>query len=479
MSFTSVSFIFFYTAVCIFYYLISPCRRWIFLLGVSYLFYGMWHPVYLLFLGICTLGNYIAGIGIHASEGGRRNAFLIIGIAAGIGVLFSCRYIDFLNRTLGSLLSGFGLSYDISMFPFLMPLGVSFYTLQALSYSIDIYRNQRDPEYHLGVFAIYVSFFPQLLAGPIERSDSLLPQFRVHHAFDAERATIASRWILWGFFKKLVVADRLGAVVDTVYGNPASFEGIPLLIATYLFSFQIYCDFSAYTDIARGTAKMMGFDLTENFRRPYLATSITDFWRRWHISLSTWIRDYIYIPLGGRYGSKPRRMLNLAVAFLLSGLWHGANWRFALWGLLHALFVALERAVKVLGAHSPASGRRVLRGPIRSLMRWVLTYHCVLIGWVFFRSADFSQAVFILRKIFSQPNLSVTCFPGMDPEGVVIILVSLACVWLVDMVREFGSLGYRIPRWPTPVRWGVYALGVWAVFLYGWMKPYTFIYFVF
>jgi len=479
LSFASIPFIFFYTAVCITYFLISPPLRWILLLGVSYLFYGMWNPAYLILLAICTLGNYAAGIGIYAGRGRERKVYLFVGLATSIGVLFTCRYIGFFNHTIESILGILGFSFDLPAFPFLLPLGVSFYTLQALSYTIDIYREKRVPEYHLGIFALYVSFFPQLLAGPIERATSLLPQFRIRHTFDRENATIALRLILWGYFKKLVVADRLSVVVDTAYANPAAFDGTILLIATYLFSFQIYCDFSAYTDIARGTAKIMGFELTENFHRPYLAASVSDFWRRWHISLSRWIRDYVYIPLGGKEGSRLRCFFNLSAAFLLSGLWHGANWTFILWGLIHAVFVSFERAVKGFGKKFHRTEIHGLPSLPRMVSKIFITYHCVVVGWVFFRSQDVGQAFFILERIFSRFHLPEVFFPGMDAQGVIIIMVSVACVIAFDIFFELRSLGYRIPACPAPLRWVGYTLGVWAVFLYSWMKPYKFIYFVF
>jgi len=457
----------------------SPPLRWILLLSVSYLFYGMWNPAYLILLAICTLGNYAAGIGIYAGKGRKRKIYLFIGLATSIGVLFTCRYIGFFNHTIESLMGILGFSFDLPAFPFLVPLGVSFYTLQSLSYTLDIYREKRVPEYHLGIFALYVSFFPQLLAGPIERSTSLLPQFRRRDTFDCDNSSIALRLILWGYFKKLVVADRLSVVVDTVYANPAAFEGTTLLIATYLFSFQIYCDFSAYTDIARGTAKMMGFELTENFHRPYLAASVSDFWRRWHISLSRWIRDYVYIPLGGKEGSRLRRFFNLSVAFLLSGLWHGANWTFVLWSLIHVVFVSLERAVKGFGKKFRGTVKHGLPSLPGKVIKIFITYHCVVIGWVFFRSQDVGQALFILEKIFSRFHLPEAFFPGMDAEGVLIIMVSVVCVIAFDILLELRSLGYRIPACPAPLRWVAYTLGVWSVFLYSWMKPYKFIYFVF
>ena len=479
MSFTSYPFIVFFAGVCITYFLVHPKYRWVLLLGASYFFYGTWNLAYLILIAVCTIGNYRAGIGIDTSQGRRRNVYFFIGLASSLGILFTFKYINFFNNILINVFGIFGQNPIFPDFPFLLPLGISFYTLQALGYTIDVFRGKREPEHHLGIFALYVSFFPQLLAGPIERSTSLLPQFREIKIFNAEDTAIGLRLILWGFFKKLVIADRLAVIVDTVYANPMAFDGPTLLMATYLFSIQIFCDFSAYTDIARGIARIMGFELMENFRRPYLAASVSDFWRRWHISLSSWFRDYLYIPLGGNRVARWRRHINLLIVFLVSGLWHGANWTFVLWGLLHGIYLAAELTIKDLLRAVPWPQTWPELSGLKKILKVLCTYHFVIIGWVLFRSKDWDQAVFIFGKIFSRPRLTGSLFPGLEQESAVISVLAVGCVLLSEVLLELRYLEYRIPPCPAALRWVAYLAGTWAIFLYGWMEPYTFIYFVF
>ena len=295
----------------------------------------------------------------------------------------------------------------------LLPIGLSFHTFQAMSYTIEVYYGRQKAERHLGIYALYVMFYPQLVAGPIERPQNLLHQFRRPHRFKADRAAAGLRLMLWGFFKKLVVADRMAPVVDAVFNRPASYGPGMMLLATYCFAFQIYCDFSGYSDIARGAAKVMGFRLMENFDRPYAAASVGEFWRRWHISLSTWFRDYLYIPLGGNRVRLPRWCFNVLVVFLVSGLWHGASWTFVVWGLLHGLYLvgsrltgpAREQAARATGlANHP--------GLLRA-WRVLVTFHLVAFAWIFFRANSVADALFIAGRIVTGP------FGGVPKAGLV------------------------------------------------------------
>ncbi len=320
---------------------------------------------------------------------------LVMSIVANVGILGFFKYINFVDANLTVLFGALHLGWAIPHLDIILPIGLSFHTFQSMSYTIEVYRGRQQAERHLGIYALYVMFYPQLVAGPIERPQNLLHQFREPHTFDAERVIDGLKLMLWGFFKKVVIADRLALYVNGIYDHPAAQHGWPLIIATYFFAFQIYCDFSGYTDIAIGAAQVMGFRLMDNFNRPYFAKSIVEFWQRWHISLSSWFRDYLYIPLGGNRVAVPRWCFNIMVVFLVSGLWHGANWTFIVWGALHGVYV-------IAGVATFAWQRKFLRirrhARIGWSRRWIeafVTFHLVLIAWVFFRAASLSDAGYI------------------------------------------------------------------------------------
>ncbi len=342
MLFNSIEFLLFLPVVVLLYYALPHRYRWGLLLAASYYFYAAWKLEYLVLIIASTLIDYYAGLRMGAEEHQRkRRKFLYLSLAGNLGMLLGFKYFNFFSDSVRVALEQFNIFADTPHLEFLLPVGISFYTFQSMSYTIDLYRGERDVERHLGIFALYVAFFPQLVAGPIERSTHLLPQFRERVTFDYGRTTSGLRLILWGFFKKIVIADQLALFVQQVYGSPGEWSGPAVLLASYFFAFQIFCDFSAYTDIARGSARIMGFDLMENFNRPYFSRSIREFWARWHISLSTWFRDYLYIPLGGNRVVKWRWYYNLMVVFVVSGLWHGANWTFVAWGFLHGAYLVL------------------------------------------------------------------------------------------------------------------------------------------
>jgi D-alanyl-lipoteichoic acid acyltransferase DltB (MBOAT superfamily) len=346
------------------------------------------------------LAAYFGTLVLHRAPDPRmRRTVLFATVGATLLPLFFFKYADFAARSLQGALNAVGLEAQVWTVSVLLPVGISFFTFQALSYVVDVYRGARLPERHLGVFALYVAYFPQLVAGPIERSTRLLPQFRRRQRFFPRALLEGGQLILWGLFKKLVVADNIAGVVDQIYADPAAYGHGMLALGTVLFAFQIFCDFSGYTDIAIGAARIMGFRLMENFARPYSATSIRDFWHRWHISLSTWFRDYLYKPLGGNRVSPRHHHVNLLVTFVLSGLWHGANWTFVLWGLYHGLLLVLELATARLRGglaqrlgvdRSPALGRGVGRA---------VTFILVCMGWVLFRAESLGDAGYILASI--------------------------------------------------------------------------------
>ena len=306
------------------------------LLGASCVFYMAFVPKYILILAVLILIDFAAGIWIENAQGHRRKIFLVVSLCANVGMLGFFKYFNFLNGNVAALAHFIGWNYSIESLKIILPIGLSFHTFQSMSYTIEVYRGRFKAERSLLHFATYVMFYPQLVAGPIERPQNLLHQFREKHVFNRTQFIEGAQLMLTGLFKKIIIADRAAILVNTVYANPQNFSGAQLFIATGFFGIQIYCDFCGYTENARGAAKIMGFELMLNFNRPYLATSIADFWRCWHISLSTWFRDYVYFPLGGNRCSRAQNCFNLAGVFLISGLWHGANWTFIVWGALHA-----------------------------------------------------------------------------------------------------------------------------------------------
>ncbi len=345
MLFNSLQFLIFFPIVVSIFFLLPQKRRWILLLIASYYFYMCWKVEYIVLIIASTLIDYfVAKKMADLKEKVKRKKWLLISLLSNLGILFGFKYFNFVNANVQALFDNFNIFYGVPAFDVLLPVGISFYTFQTLSYTIDVYNGKTPVQNHLGIFAVYVSFFPQLVAGPIERSRHLLPQFYVEHKFSYDRIKYGLQQMLWGFFKKVVIADRLAIVVDGVYNNLDDYSGISLLIATIFFAFQIYCDFSGYSDIAIGSARVMGFELIDNFKRPYFSKSISEFWRRWHISLSTWFRDYLYIPLGGNRVVKWRWYYNLFITFLVSGFWHGANWTFLVWGGLHGAYLIIAIA---------------------------------------------------------------------------------------------------------------------------------------
>lgn len=397
MLFNSLHFLAFFPLLVIGYFLMAPKWRVYLLLAASYYFYMCWKPEYILLIFGSTVIDYFVGIRIHeTSDKKRKRRWLVLSLVVNLGVLFLFKYFNFFSDSTHALLAKMNLFYDAPEFDLLLPVGISFYTFQTLSYSIDIYKGKLEPERNFSRFALFVSFFPQLVAGPIERATHLLPQFKQKFVFEYERVVSGLRLMLWGFFKKVVIADNLARVVDQVYNNPEDQTGMTYLIATYFFTFQIYCDFSGYSDIAIGSARVMGFDLMQNFRQPYLSKSIREFWSRWHISLSTWFRDYVYIPLGGNRRVKWRWYYNLLITFLVSGLWHGANWTFVVWGAIHGFLLILGIQVA-----------RYFKTPEKRIGVWMsrlVVFHLVAISWIFFRSESVEFAGTVLHYIKNIPG---------------------------------------------------------------------------
>ena len=495
MLFNSLEFILFFPTVVILYFL-TPFRfRWLVLLIASYTFYMFWRVDYALILIFSTLIDYGCGrmMGRIPDElQQKRKPWLWLSLLSNLGILFSFKYFNFFSEAAGDLAALLDLQYATPVFEFLLPMGISFYTFQTMSYSIDVYYGRIKPEKHLGVFALFVTFFPQLVAGPIERAGNLLSQLRTPHKFEYNRAASGIKLMAWGFFKKVVIADRLAVFVNAVYDDPTAYRGIPLIIATVFFAFQIYCDFSGYTDIARGAARIMGIQLMQNFRSPYFATSIKDFWSRWHISLSTWFRDYLYLPLGGNRVVKWRWYYNLFIVFLVSGIWHGANWTFMVWGALHGLYLVFGNATADERSKL-ASMLRLDRLPgLHTFLQVLTTFFLVCVAWVFFRANSLGDAWYIVTHMFTGvPDTASAIVHDVEARWnllylnqikemfyLAVLFVSLLVI--IEFVNNnFPYLKRRIKRLPVPLKISFYGFVGACIVLFGNFSETQFIYFQF
>lgn len=490
MLFNSLQFLLFFPLVTAGAFMLPARARWIWLLLASYYFYACWRPLYAALMLFTSLLAWASALGIRRARGAAgRRVWLGLSLAVNLAVLFLYKYYNFLAGSLNSLLADWGVATVLPPFDGLLPVGISFYTFQALSYTIDVYRGTCRIEPHAGLFTLYVSFFPQLVAGPIERAAHLLPQFRRVHTFEYARTVAGLKTMAWGFFKKVVIADRLAVIANRGFGAADELHGIALLAATLAFAYQIYCDFSGYSDIAVGAARILGFDLMVNFRTPYFARSIPEFWQRWHISLSTWFRDYVYIPLGGNRAGRARHLANLFIVFLVSGLWHGAAWTFVWWGAYHGILMIAHNLL------APAFARvTARRGVARGLApaQVLATFLLVGIGWVLFRAASLADALTILRAIGA--GLGEACRQGADPawwRGVLgqlgtrreELAIALGAVLLLEGVQAgcaFGRLHERFARAPRVLRWTWYYVFVLILLGFGsFNSAQDFIYFQF
>ena len=465
MLFNSFSFLAFFTVLVAIYYAVPHKFRWLLLLAASIYFYSTFNVGYVLLLIGSALIAYVAGLAIGSDQAqGRKKLFLILGVIASLAPLVVFKYFDFFAGSLNDLTQS-SISPTLGL---LLPAGLSFYTFSCVSYLIDVYKAKLEPERHIGRLALYVSFFPKLLAGPIERATTFLPQVLRPVHFDPEGVTLGLQLMLWGLFKKVVIADRLATFVDTAYKNPEMGSPLALVIATYFFAFQIYCDFSGYSDIAIGAARVLGFNLMENFRRPYMSTSAPEFWgkNRWHISLSSWFRDYMYIPMGGSKVGKPRFYLNQMAVFLVSGLWHGANWTFVVWGGLNGLYQIIT--VMTTGIREKLG--RILRVPgvVGSVVGSLVTFHLVTIAWVFFRASSISDATTILERIAaSVPRLPTLVASYPFTEEIVLSMILIGVLLIVEIIDEKRVLWERLRLQPVYVRWAVYYALIFGLIILG------------
>lgn len=506
MLFNSIQFLLFFPVVTALYFGLPHRLRWALLLAASCYFYMAFVPSYILILGFTIVIDYFAGLAIEGAAGRRRKLFLVASLAANIGVLVVFKYFNFLNANVKGLAEALRWNYPVESLAILLPIGLSFHTFQAMSYTIEVYRGAQPAERHFGIYALYVMFYPQLVAGPIERPQNLLHQFREVHRFDYERVASGLRLMGWGFFKKIVVADRLAVAVNLVYAEPEKHTGLALVVATYFFAYQIYCDFSGYTDIARGAARVMGFELMKNFDRPYAARSVAEFWTRWHISLSTWFKDYLFFPLArwhaarrarqvtaGRAtaarppaaGASAWRYFDIYVVFLISGVWHGANWTFVLWGALHGTYLVASLLTKPLRTKAARWTGLARRPKLHNFVRVFVVFHLVAFAWIFFRAESIADAFHVVGNLFTDLSLrdaltgEISTKLGTPRTD---LLVSVVVVGLLELAQYLRARRPgRPPLEGRPVwqRWAFYYALVAAVLFLGEYQSNQFIYFQF
>lgn len=484
MLFNSVEFLLFFTAVFIVYFSVSNKYRWVVLLVASYYFYMSWNPYYAGLIILSTLVDYYAGLRIgDSSHKIQRKCYLAASICTNLAILFTFKYYGFFTSNLESLITQLSVP-DLNL---LLPIGISFYTFQSMSYTIDVYRGDKDPEPRLGKFALYVAFFPQLIAGPIERSTRLLPQFDRKVTFDYQRVVDGLKLATWGMFQKVVIADRLALLVDEVYASPQDFNASLLALSTYFFQIQILCDFQGYTNIAQGTAKMLGFDLMTNFRQPYFAKSISKFWVRFHISMTSWFRDYVYYPLAGIKPGFFSWVFNITLLFSIIGLWHGASWTFLIFGLYHAFFYLVYAGLRK-SAFRPSAWP----GLVGHFLAIGICYHVVWASGVAFRANNLSDLLYVWKMLpyglwtlvtnAVTPTFWMTLSSALRRMGTINIILSLVLI-LFFMTIEAIDAKRGLWNWLNErsyyTRWGFYHLLLLGIFFLGIWQRYEFIYFQF
>lgn len=472
MLFNSLEFAIFLPIVVLLFFGIPHKYRWLWLLLSSCVFYMAYIPWFILVIGTTIIVDYFAGIFIERHIGRARKYGLVASLFVNVGILFVFKYFNFFYESIAPLLSLAGISLTKPYWNILLPVGLSFHTFQAMSYTIEVYRGHQTAEKHFGIYALYVMFFPQMVAGPIERPQNMLHQFHDKKYFDSVKFISGLRLILWGFFKKLVIADRAAIVSDQVFDNPQQYGTLAIVWASIMFAFRIYCDFSGYTDIARGAARMMGFELMVNFKRPYLSCSVTEFWRRWHISLSTWFRDYVYIPLGGNKKQLMRILFNLLITFIISGLWHGADWKFVIWGGLNGIYIALE----FLWAKS---GLREWKLFLPSWILRIKTFALITFSWIFFAAPDMNRAIISVSKLADFKHLSADLRQIIQSKDSISATFFIVLLIIIEILLEKKILLEWFSQKPVYVRWAVYSMVVWCILLFGQFGEKQFIYFVF
>lgn len=486
MLFNSFHFFLFFPIVTVLYFLFPYKFRWHLLLVASCYFYMAFIPYYILILAGTIVIDYFAGIIIeNGSNPRKRKLFLLLSLIANIGVLAVFKYYNFFIENIDQLFNSFGIEVvPIPHLGILLPIGLSFHTFQAMSYTIEVYRGNQKAERNFIIYSLYVMFYPQLVAGPIERPQNMLPQFYQKYDIDYSRIVSGLKQMLWGFFKKIVIADRLSVIVNNGYSNVESYDGLSLLFCTYCFAFQIYCDFSGYSDIAIGAARVMGINLMENFRTPYISKSVKEFWERWHISLSSWFKDYLYIPLGGNRVVKWRWYYNLLIVFLISGFWHGANWTYIFWGGLHGIFLILGIIFtsNINLKKIQFENKSKFKTNFISFLKILLTFNVVSFAWIFFRAKNIQEAFLIIKKIAYQFNFSaiqqIELLKVNKPSTLFVSLILLILFIFIDpFMDKLVKSRIIIPQ--KTVSFALYAGLFICILLFGYFSDTNFIYFQF
>ena len=479
MLFNSIQFLIYLPIVFLIYWALREKLKWqnLFVVIASYIFYGWWDWRFLILIAITTGSSFLSGILLEKAERNRKRQKWISAsnIILNLYILGVFKYFNFFSENLAALFNQIGYKLDWVTLDIILPVGISFYTFQSISYTIDVYQHKIKATKDGIAFFAFVSFFPQLVAGPIERATNLLPQFLHPRHFDYAQAVDGLRQMLWGFFKKMVVADNCAVIVNSIFNDYQNMGGAELFLGAFLFSFQIYGDFSGYSDIAIGTARLFGINLMQNFNYPYFATNISDFWRRWHISLTTWFRDYIYIPLGGNRVGTPRLIINTLIVFGVSGIWHGANWTFICWGLYHALlFTPLILFQSLKGKKENTECNGTLTSVTRCIQMG-MTFFLVMLGWVLFRAENMVQAGEYLARMFTQFQFTM---PGHGKRLILLVFLMLAAEWIqrnrqhVLQLEHFKIFKYRL------IRYALY-YGLIIAIANGSTEKATFIYFQF
>ena len=461
MLFTTVNYLVFLPIVFIIYWLVREDKRWIILLLASYFFYANWNVYYVGLIFSVTLITYLSAIFIEKNRRISKAILTVCGVLV-FGALVYFKYYNFIIESINSLIHFLGSDKGLSFIDVILPVGISFYIFQAFSYVIDVYKETEVAEKHFGYYALFISFFPQLVAGPIERTCNLLPQLKNKKAFDYPLAVYGLRLMLWGYFKKLIIADRLAYYADAIWNSYPEFEGFTLFLGIFFFTIQIYCDFSGYSDIAIGSANLLGIKLMTNFKSPYFSSSVKEFFTRWHISLSSWFRDYVYIPLGGNRCSKIRRIINVMITFLVSGLWHGAAWTYVAWGGIHGIGNILSGGKK--------SGSQ--NSKIGTLIWWikvVVTFNFCMFAWTFFRAFDFKCAWSVLSRLFVGINNPVAYLThgvsvlNIPPEETILITISIIILIVFDYVSLKRDVLLLLDEMPQVLRYITYTILIIAI----------------
>jgi D-alanyl-lipoteichoic acid acyltransferase DltB (MBOAT superfamily) len=483
MLFNSIDYLLFLPVVVALYFAIPAKWRWILLLMASYFFYMCWKAEYVILIMISTLVDYYAGVKMgQMPSKKKKKPYLVLSLMVNLGMLAGFKYLDFFSASANMLFGQLDIDQQLPIYNILLPVGISFYVFQSLSYTIDVYRGSVEPEKHAGRFALYVCFFPQLIAGPIERSRHLLPQ--IHHSsdFDQRRLVSGLKLMLWGFFKKLVIADRLGLFVGNVYGNPSEFTGLPIVLATILFAFQLYCDFSGYTDIARGSARIMGFDLMINFNRPLIARSLRDFWNRWHISLTTWFRDYLLYSLPyikGKQIVMGKIYRNLIITYIIMGLWHGAAWTFVIFGLFHGVLLVLE-TITERQRNWLFRKTGIDNVPfVRIGVSIVVTFSILAFSLLFFRADSLADSRLLISNAFDFSSFGASVSDIVKDYEVMFGMLMVVFLMIAEYLHEKYDLVRVLALRHVMIRWPVYIGFFFFVLLFGVLHKQMFIYFQF